>query len=421
VTAVEALADLALAERTPEDIDYLRALTLTNVAAGLGDLGAAGALIDALPLDPARPADAAFATTMRLHARTQDDFHPAGRVHVGAVALGAALALADKVEGRLLECLAAGYDVMCAVSVVYSNVAQRRGYRPTGMFGPLGAAAAAAVALGLDRDGIANAIGLATVTTAGTNQSWISGTDEWLLEIGAAARAGVESALWAEAGAVSSPEAIEGPAGWARAFFDDEGASLLLASLEQPRSRIAEVATKPYPVSGIAQVPTRLGCDAREQLDGARPESIILRMSETESAYPGTTNRGPFTSRSDALMSVAFCVACGLEDGLVRLDRLDRPNDADLRSLIERVSLEPDPAVPEMEALLEVSADGETVRLKNDGASVLFPTWQALSAEAATVAGRSEAPEGAVDAACTELLGEYADARQLDLLLKGAR
>jgi hypothetical protein len=174
-------------------------------------------------------------------------------------------------------------------------------------------------------------------------------------------------------------------------------------------------------VSGIAQVPTRLGCDARAQLDGARPESIVLRMSEGETAYPGTTNRGPFASRSDALMSVAFCVACGLEDGLVRLDRLDRPNDADLRRLIECVSLEADPDVPEMEALLEVAADGQTVRLKNDGASVLFPTWAALSAEAATVAGRSEAPAAAVAAACSQLSGDYADARQLDLILKGAR
>lgn len=421
MTAIRALADLALAERATEDIDYLRALTLTNVAAGLGDLGTAGSLIEALPLDAGRPADAAFRTTMLLHARTQDDFHPSGRVHVGAVALGATLALADKVEGRLLDCLAAGYEVMSAVAVVYSNVAQRRGYRPTGMFGPLGAAAAAGVALGLDRDGIANAIGLATVTTAGTNQSWISGTDEWLLEIGAAARAGVECALWAEAGAVSSPEAVEGAAGWARAFFDDEGASRLLASLERPRSRIREVATKPYPVSGIAQVPTSLGCDARVQLAGARPEVIVLRMAESETAYPGTTNRGPFSSRSDALMSVAFCVACGLEDGLVRLNRLERPNAAELRRLIECVNLEADPAVPEMAAMLEVSADGSTVRLKSDAASVLFPTWQALSAQAAIVADRSEAPTDAVDLACAELEGEHADARQFDLLLNGAR
>jgi 2-methylcitrate dehydratase PrpD len=421
MTVVAALADLATTSRTDEDLDYLRALTLTNVAAGLGDLGAIGGLIDSLPLDPSRPQDAAFRETMRMHARTQDDFHPSGRVHVGAVTLGATLALAERAEGRLLECLAAGYDVMCAVAVVYSSVAQRRGYRPTGMFGPLGAAASAAVALGLDRDGIANAVGLATTMSAGTNQSWISGTDEWLLEIGATARAGVEAALMTEAGVTSSPVAIEGPAGWARAFFDDDGATELIAWLDAPRSLIQEVATKPYPVSGIAQVPTRLACDARARLDGAAPESMVVRMSEAEAAYPGTTNRGPFRSRSDALMSVAFCVACGLEDGLVRLDRLDHPNEAALRGLIERLSLDADSDVPETETVLEVSADGQTFRLAASGSSVLYPEWGTLREESEVVAERSEALVEPVAAVCAELREDYADARQIDVLLRGAR
>jgi 2-methylcitrate dehydratase PrpD len=289
------------------------------------------------------------------------------------------------------------------------------------MFGPLGAAASAAVALGLDRDGIANAIGLATTMSAGTNQSWISGTDEWLLEIGAAARAGVEAALMTEAGGTSSPVAIEGPAGWARAFFDDDGASQLLESLDAPCSLIQEVATKPYPVSGIAQVPTRLACDARSQLDGARPESIVVRMSEAEASYPGTTNRGPFRSRSDALMSVAFCVACGLEDGLVRLERLDHPNETALRALIESLRLDADSDVPETEAVLEVSAAGKTVRLAASGASVLYPEWDTLREESDAVAERSEASTESVGAVCAELREEYADARQIDVLLRGAR
>ena len=51
--------------------------------------------------------------------------------------------------------------------------------------GAVGAAACASVALGLDLDGTANAIALAAARSGGTNQSWISGSDEWMLELGA--------------------------------------------------------------------------------------------------------------------------------------------------------------------------------------------------------------------------------------------
>src|SRR5262249_7588194 len=154
-----------------------------------------------------------------LHARTQDDFFPAGRSHVGAVTLAAALALADETEERLLPAVAAGYEVMCVGAEAYAPIAQAVGLRPSGVFGPLGAAATAAIVLRLDAAGVQTAIGLASAASAGTNQAWLSGSDEWLFVVGAAARAGVEAALFARAGAAASPLALEGTAGWAKAML----------------------------------------------------------------------------------------------------------------------------------------------------------------------------------------------------------
>src|SRR5699024_264953 len=122
------------------------------------------------------PSGNAFIGAMALHGRTQDDFYPHGRVHVGAITLAATLALADDAGDRLLECLAAGYDTMCLVAESGSSYVQTRGLRPSGIFGPLGAAASAATALGLDEAGVANAIGLAASLAGGTNQAWLSGT-----------------------------------------------------------------------------------------------------------------------------------------------------------------------------------------------------------------------------------------------------
>jgi dienelactone hydrolase len=48
------------------------------------------------------------------------------------------------------------------------------------------------------------------VLTAGTNQAWISGSDEWLIEVGMASRAGIETAELTRAGAHAAPDAFEG-------------------------------------------------------------------------------------------------------------------------------------------------------------------------------------------------------------------
>ena len=116
----------------------------------------------------------------------------------------------------------------------------------------------------------------------------VSGTDEWLLEVGAAARAGVEAALLTQGGATASPVALEGSVGWARAYFEDDEAQALVERQANAASHVRDVATKPYPVSGIAQVPTELGCDLHEeQLGTAGPERIEGRRLGARAPVPG--------------------------------------------------------------------------------------------------------------------------------------
>lgn len=406
-TIAARLADLASTAIDPPDRERLRALTLANLASGVGYLGSTSKLIAAIR------AGTAHRLGMRLHARTQDDFFPAGRVHVGAVTLAAALALAERTNDRLLECLAAGYRVMCSVSATYSRLAQRRGLRPTGMFGPMAAAATAGLALGLDRDGLANAIGLATTMTAGTNQAWISGSDEWLLEVGAAARAGVEAAIFTENGAKAAAEAFEGRAGWSAAFFGDVGGELLSRELRAHQAWIAEVALKPYPVSGIAQVPTHLACMAHESLAGSMPEHAEVRISEAAAAYPGSANRGPFHSRSDALMSVAFCVACGLAKGAVYLQDLERPSETSALRLMKRIEVVGDPKLDEEECWLSVRSGRRNFELTMRGEELLRPEWPAVSGDLHGLAARTQAPEDLVRQLHAELEQDSPHSTQL--------
>jgi len=417
VTVAHTLADRALYGPALADADRLRTLTMCNLAAAGGELGSMGRLIESLPLDPARPADAAFLYGMRLHARTQDDFFPGGRVHIGAVTLAASLALAGPSEMRLIECLSAGYRVLCTVSAPYSSKAQSSGFRPTGVFGPLGAAASAAVALDLDREGVANAIAMAATLAGGTNAAWLAGSDEWLLEAGASARLGVEAALFTQAGVHASPEALESHAGWARAFFGDEGAKSLVAILGAEPG-IESVAIKPYPVSGIAQVPTHLACEARLSLGGEEPPPrATIRISAQEASYPGSANHGSFVSRADALMSVSFCVACGLLDGKVRLERLERPNEARTLEAASRVDLVADPLLEENRAVLQLGTNGSERQIEATAAELLYPSWAKASADPETIASRCEAPVRFVVGVRDELEQARPDAVKLRALL----
>ena len=320
----------------------------------------------------------------------------------------------------MLDRLAAGYDAMGVVAAAYSSAAQAAGQRPSGMFGPFGAAAAAAAALGLDRDRSVDALALAATMTGGTTQAWLSGTSEWLLEAGWAARAGVDAALLAEAGASGSREAFEGRSGWCRAFYGDAGGEKLAAAVDSAGSRIAEVAAKPYPVSGIAQVPTHLACEAHRQLGGAIPRTIEVRLAPAEVAYPGSKNTGPFQGRPDALMSVAYCVACGLHDGAVKLDRLERAAAGDLDETVARVRLVGDDALEEGHAIVKVdAADGQLELEARDG-DVLFPGWDELSDGAAALARRSECDAASVADYVRALGADRPDARGRERDLEGS-
>lgn len=412
-------AELASRASRPVDshaADHLRMLTVSNVTAGRGEFGRKADLIRALPLSDRSPFEAATLAACRLHARTQDDFFPHGRVHVGAITLAATLALADQAGDRLIDCLSAGYEVLCLAAEAGSTSVQGQGLRPSGIFGPLGAAAAAATALGLDEDGIANAIGLAAALAGGTNQAWLSGTDEWMFVVGQAARVGVESALFTRAGVKASEHALEGEAGWIACYLGDENRDSLHRALGDDRPRALSVAAKLYPVSGIAQLVAHLACAEHGQGRGELTE-VVVRLSDAEVRYPGTTNPGPFQGQADALMSVPFVVACGLRHGAIRLTHVENPAEAGVQHLLPLVSVVADPDVLEAEAVLEIKrAGGMPVSDKITG-DIMFPRWSEFSLEAEAIASRSEAEPATVLAALAALEAERPDARVLRQLL----
>jgi 2-methylcitrate dehydratase PrpD len=376
------LAARALAAAAAPALDELRTRTVWNLAALRGVQDLTGPVVSVF--EGAGPAAWAYRTGATMHARTQDDFFPLGRVHVGATVLPAVLAVGAR---DVLSALAGGYEVMCLVAGCYGGEAQSRGLRPTGVFGAIGAAAGAAIALGGDASDVAAAVSLAAAVSGGTNQAWADGSQEWMLQVGQACRIGVESALLAQAGLKAARRAVEGPTGWAAVFFADDGATRLASYVADSTSSVADVAIKPYPVSGIAQVPTELGVRARHS-GLTHPTPVELAISPAELDYPGSRSRGPFSSRSDSLMSLTRCVAQGLTFGTVDFASLAGPPGVEEQAWLDQISLVGDETLDDGSGRLTV--DGVEFRARAE--DVLFPTWAQTCEGPEDVARSTEAP-----------------------------
>lgn len=417
MTVVDDLVAVALAAAATPATEELGPAVLTDLAAAVGADDGSCRAIDAA-ITGSSPAARAYRLATRMHARTQDDFYPFGRVHVGTTTIPVALIVGAP---RPIEAIAAGYQVTKVLAHAYSMAAQQTGYRPTSLFAPMGAAATAAVGLGLSREALASALAIASAMCGGTNQSWIDGTDEWLLEVGAATRTGVEAAQLAAAGATGAPRAIDGDAGWANAFFGDPDASRLRALLADAAAVAAmgRVATKPYPVSGIAQAPTAAAAALHAQLGGRPVNHMVVRMAPIVLAYPGSRNSGPFRSRSDSLMSVSRCCALAYVHGAIPLASLSGAPGPAESEVLARLELVGDEDLDEGEAVVRVTTDGaEAHEVRQCTEDLLFPSFKDLLGDLDGLARRSEADPRRVHELALAFSEEEPSAEELARLLE---
>ena len=127
---------------------------------------------------------AGFAHATCIYGLELSDCAPRGTVHPGCKVVPIALAVAER--GRLggaavLPALVAGYEVEIRFARTVHPHAWYRGWKPLGIFGAIGPAVAAGHIMGLDADGLDNAIGialnLAPMATGRTNQI---GSAKWL-------------------------------------------------------------------------------------------------------------------------------------------------------------------------------------------------------------------------------------------------
>ncbi len=158
--------------------------------------------------------EAAWINGTAGHALDYDDVatlrgHPSTVLVPAILAEGEALGASG---GDMLTAHVAGYETWAELSWRDPGHHHRKGWHPTGIFGPIGAAAACASLRRLDAERAAHAIALAASQSSGVMANF--GTMTKPFHAGRAAHSGLIAARLADIGFTASPDALEHPQGF---------------------------------------------------------------------------------------------------------------------------------------------------------------------------------------------------------------
>jgi 2-methylcitrate dehydratase PrpD len=299
-------------------------------------------------------AHAAMANALMAHAVDFDDMHERAGVHVNVCVVPAALAVSEalgRVDGkRFLAAVVLGVDFVCRLALA---VPLLRGWHATTVLGIYGAALAAAKILGLSPKQTADALGIAYSQSAGTRQGRLEGALTKRLQPALAAKAGVWSALLAQAGISGPREIFEGDWGILRVYTADhsrahqqDGVAVLLDRFGE-KFLGDELSIKAYPcckathtsIEAVSQLMADNGLGA-EEIDGV--EIFVSPECYNTVGHPFEIRTDP---QVDAQFSIAYTVAAALQNRTVGLDdfREDAIRDKRRLALARRVRVTADP------------------------------------------------------------------------------
>ncbi|MBV9897557.1 MAG: MmgE/PrpD family protein [Chloroflexi bacterium] len=218
--------------------------------------------------------NAALVNGTLAHSLDFDDTHLPSVLHPSASIVPAVLAMAQSTgrSGReALLAATAGIETTVRIGMAgylpeAGNVYFERGWHATSICGTLGAAVAGAKLLGLDAEGIANAVGIAASFGSGVIEGNRAGGTVKRVHCGWAAHAGLTAALLAHHGMSGPPTALEGRFGLFEAFLSGQFDPTPITRIDQCWE-IPGILFKPYPANHY----THAGIDAalaiRSQID----------------------------------------------------------------------------------------------------------------------------------------------------------
>ncbi len=196
-------------------------------------------------------ANAALVNATMGHALDYDDTHDRAILHAAVSVVPASFAIAQrkgKVNGKeFITAVALGIDLMCRMGVASKITLQESGWVYTSIYGYFGATAAAGKILGLSKEQLVNAFGIAYSQTAGSFQTIADAVLTKRMQPGFAAKAGVLSALLAERGITGAQNRLEGQWGIFNVYLRGKYDPIALTSGLGKVFEVANISFKPYP------------------------------------------------------------------------------------------------------------------------------------------------------------------------------
>ena len=282
------------------------------------------------------------------HGYELDDTHDKSMSHPGAVVISAAIAVGDELGASgedIMIAIVAGYEAMARVGMAATPLdVIEFGRHPTCLFGPFGAAAAAAHLMDMDGAGLAKAWGLTLSMASGANQFAFEpkGTMVKRMHGGIPAQNGVTAAQLAQIGVEGPLEALEGGFGFFHLFGLDPKPELLRKNANEAYEA-HNISIKPYSCCRKFHSLIDALDDATDgfTLDPEAIDRITVRSPETAIGQHQM-------KRPDSVMaaqySMPYIVGAPLAYGPPRYDAFDVAHHDDKRILdiVDRVEAEHD-------------------------------------------------------------------------------
>jgi 2-methylcitrate dehydratase PrpD len=326
---------------------------------------------------------AAFANGISIHADDFDDTQLAiakDRVyglltHPTAPALPPALAIAerDRRSGAdLMLAYQVGVEVECKVAEAIMPRHYQTGFHSTATCGSIGAAAAAAKLLGLDREATRRALAIGATQAGGLRENF--GTMTKPFHAGRAAENGLVAAEIAALGFTASPNALEADRGFFRAAGGGFSPEMIDGKLANPWTfAFPGVSIKPHPSGSLTHPGMAVMMELILKHD-IKPESVKRVAVGTNHNMPNALIHHRPKNELQAKFSMEFCMAILLLERKAGLEQFTDKvvNRPDVQAMIEKVGFGVHPEAEaagfdKMTTLVEVElADGKVVKGQAD-------------------------------------------------------
>lgn len=315
---------------------------------GLKELGSGSATVFGCE-EKLSYAAAALANSAFCHSLELDDGHNNAGVHAGAVVIPTALSVGEKMNSSgkdLITSIVLGYEVIYRIARNINPNQIRKGFHPSSTCGIFGAAAVAAKLLGLDEDGITNALGLAGLHSAGLMEATLSEQSSKCVMVGHASYAGILSAFLAKEGLQGPSSIFEGKFGFFNTMSEDVRVEDVLEGLGT-RFEISDTYIKLYPTCRHIHPAIESLFFLKEEYGFSAGEISRVIVGTHEVAVDLTGRIFEPADPSEARFSLPYIAAVAIREGSVGVRHLEKDffSDPVLRELAGRIEVRLDPEV----------------------------------------------------------------------------